>query len=114
MRGCRTLRFICIASLLAAAFLPAADQRCAFRQDTEYNGAAAFLLSNPGPASAVYAPLRNQQQDLRELRPAIVLPAAAGLHGNFNGCIFARPIDNQFAATFTAASLLSLHCLLTV
>ncbi len=115
MSGSLTIRFVCIAGLLAAAFLPTADQRFTSRPDTEHKGAASVMSGDFSLSSAVCTPLRNQRQDLRDLRPALALPTFAGLHGNFNGGIFTLPAFDIKSALIPAdASLLSLHCLLAV
>jgi len=112
----RTIFAVCMASIFAAASLPAAASRGPTCEPGASHDSSQFLTRVSGPTAAVCAPLRNPQHDLRESRLAPALPGVAGLRGGDNLGLCGQVAAAREFANLTPAgeSLLSLHCLLVV
>ena len=112
----RKTLIVCVAMMVAAASLPLAWALASASDNGTGPDAAQAITGSSGPVALLSGPLRNPRVDFRELRLAGPLAGVCGLG------IAAGPAGRSVPASAAEAghagpsdaTLLTLHCLLTV
>lgn len=112
----RKTLIVCVALMVAAASLPLAWGLASSRANGNVCDAELVVTGSSGPAALLSGPLRNPRVDSRELRLAGPLPGICGLGIAAGPAGLSVPASAAGAghAGPSDATLLMLHCLLTV
>lgn len=116
MRSWREILAVCIAGWIAAASLPVAVGEPFAPEKGQWHGASEYMASASRPFAGLSVLSRNTKLDSRELRLVLPLVGAGGLSGAClpAGCGRPAVAGRAEGAAWADATLLSLHCLLTV
>jgi hypothetical protein len=107
---------VCMAAMVAAASLPLAWVLASPPENGNACDAELVVTGPSGPVAVLSGPLRNPRVDFRELRLAGPLPGVCGLGaaGGLTGLSQPASAAGAGHAGLADATLLALHCLLTV